>query len=165
MAAEEGFTLKWELGLRRGGASARWFDPARLTTVCQCSKKFFPYCSRGRPVKLSSACEGCFIPPANLQSCRAISAHWRYTVKKESKRQFVKKAQKQTNIIAPPFFSNIHLLRCNRSSRVELQLLHIPSSLFLYFLLLEMEKRILLPSWGLDEDKCFFLWSSQFLTI
>lgn len=104
ITAEDGFTLKWELGLRRGGASARWFDPARLTTVCRCSKKFFPYCSRGRPVKLSSACEGCFVPPANLQSCRLISAHWRYTVKKESKGQFVKKAQKQTNIIAPPPF-------------------------------------------------------------
>lgn len=39
-----------------------------VRTVCQCSKTFSLYCSQGSPVKLSSACEACFIQPADLQS-------------------------------------------------------------------------------------------------
>lgn len=130
-------------------------------------KSFFPYCSRGRPVKLSSACEGCFIPPANLQSCGAISAHWRYTVKKDSKGQFVKKAQRQTNIIAPPPFLTLFF----KHPPIEMQSLipsraaafvHFQLNVFIFFMIINREEH-LLPSWGLDEDKCFFLWSSQFL--
>lgn len=55
-----------------------------VTTVCLRSKTFSAYCSQGSPLKLSSACEACLVLPADLQSEHAISAHWWYTIKRET---------------------------------------------------------------------------------
>lgn len=82
---------------RRGSAGViPGLSSVMVTTVCECSKKFSPYCPSATPVKLSSTCEACFIPLVGLQSNCAISTHRWHTVKRESNGQFVERTHQVT---------------------------------------------------------------------
>lgn len=175
IAAEECFTLKWEL--RRGEATPVLTGSllSGVRTVCQCSKTFSLYCSQGSPVKLSSACEACFIQPADLQSNQryfsTLAIHYKKgnweTVCKEST---VSNDPMQINVTEPFFKKHppIGTQPLSLNQAAVFYTCHRPRCMSLYSIYVKVEH--LVPSCSLDEGKCVFwgvfLWSSQFpLTI